>query len=244
MTTKTKKIIAREFIYLIVTTILFLIVFFCCLYLFERNDKLSKEIKNKIEAIDDSLPKKQLLWIELSDIEFYTDSYKEFQTKYSSVENQKFLYQQLKNNNIYTKSLSDFRLKYFRKDLANEDIYELYRNEYGWVSEEKFNSLLKKPEVVNWLYKKFVETGYKHSFTDFKNLISGTEHKVLSNSELKREFEKRKKLEEDLEKKENSIFNGSFGDDEIFAIGLIVFSLLFLLRYLIYGIKWSINQLK
>ena len=244
MNTKTKKIIAREFIYLVIATILFFIIFFGCLYFQGRNYKSSKEIKNKIENITDVLPKKQLLWIELSESKFYFDSYNKFQLKYSDVVNQKFLYQQLKSNELYTKSLNDFRLKYFRQDLAYEDIYKLYRNKNGWVTEGKFNSLLKDSEVLNWLYKRFVETGYNGTFTDFKKLIFGTEDKVLSESELRNKFEYIKKLERKLEQKKSSIFNNSFGDDEIFGIASVIFSILFLLRYLIYGTKWSIKQLK
>ena len=244
MNTKTKKIIAREFIYLIMGTILFFIIYFGCLYFQERNYKSSKELENRIENITDVLPKKQLLWIGLSEDKFYSDSYNEFQLKYSNVENQKFLYQQLKNNELYTKSLFDFRLKYFRKELAYEEIYQLYRNENGWVEKDKFNSLLKDSKVMNWLYKSSVEEGYKHTFADFNKLIFGLEDQILSESELRIELEKRKILEQKLEKKKSSIFNNSFGDDEIFGIALIVFSLLFLLRYLIYGIKWSIKQLK
>ena len=244
MNTKTKKIIAKEFIYLILGTILFFIIYFGCLYFQERNYKSSKELEKKIENITDVLSKKQLLWFGLSEDKFYSDSFNEFQVKYSDFENQKLLYQQLINNELYTKSLSDFRLKYFRKDKAYEDIYQLYLNQNGRIEKEKFNSLLKDSKVTNWLYKRFVGEGYKHTFADFNKLIFGPDDKILSEYELRNELEKRKTLEQKLKNKKSSMFNNKFGDDEIFGIALIVFSILFLLRYLIFGIKWSIKQLK
>ena len=244
MNKKTKKIFAREFIYLVIATILSFIIFFGCLYFQERNYKSSKVIESEIKAINDVLPKKQLLWIECIENKFYSDSYNEFELKYSDVENQKFLYQQLKNNELYTESLDDFRIKYFRKEAANKDAYELYQIDNGWISEDEFSSLLKDSEVLNWLYKRFIETGYGGTFIDFKNLISGTEDKILSESEFRNQYDKIKVLEQELEQKKSSIFNNELGDNEIFGIALIVFSILFLLRYLFYGIKWSLKQVK
>jgi cell division protein FtsI/penicillin-binding protein 2 len=51
------------------------------------------------------------------------------------------------------------------------------------------------------------------------------------------------KLENELVRT-NSIFSGNIDDDEVFGLGFTLFSIFFLLRYLIYATKWSIKQLK
>lgn len=243
MNIKLKKILAREFIYLLLGVLLFCLIFFGYQYLHKNNHISCTKLENDIESITKDIPARQLLWFELSEKNYVEDSYDEFQLKYNNVENQDFLFNLLKNNGIFTGSLSEFRLKYFRKDLANEDIYQIYIKEKSWVNKDEFNSLLKEQSTIDWLYKKFVADGYKHSIIDFKNLIFGTEDKQLPESELRIKYQSIKDLKQKLEKKRLSIFN-TYYDYEFGFISLILFSILFVFRYLIYGIKWSFRQLK
>ena len=243
MNIKLKKILAREFIYLLLGVLLFCLIFFGYQYLHKNNHISCTKLENDIESITKDLPARQLLWLELSEKNYVEDSYDEFQLKYNNVENQDFLFNLLKNNEIFTGSLREFRLKYFRKDLANEDIYQIYIKEKSWVNKDEFNSLLKEQSTIDWLYKKFVTDGYKHSIIDFKNLIFGTEDKQLPESELRIKYQSIKDLKQKLEKKRLSIFN-TYYVDEFWVIYLILFSILFVFRYLIYGIKWSFRQLK
>ena len=50
-------------------------------------------------------------------------------------------------------------------------------------------------------------------------------------------------LKQKLEKKRLSIFN-TYYYYEFWGIALILFSILFVFRYLIYGTKWSLRQMK
>jgi hypothetical protein len=243
MNIKSRKILAREFIYLLLGMLLFCLIFFGYHYLHENNINSCEELENEIEKITTDLPARQLLWLELSEKKYFEDSYDKFQLIYNNVENQEFLFNLLKNNEFFTGSFSQFRLKYFRKDLAKDDVYQIYIKEKSWVNKDEFNSLLKDPSTVDWLYKKFVAEGYKHSLNDFKNLIFGTEDKLLSTRELRIKYQSIKDLKQKLEKKKLSIFN-AFYDDEFWGIALIIFSILFVFRYLIYGIKWSLKQMK
>jgi len=243
MNIRTKKIVAREFIYLIGATIILLILFLGYLFLHNRNQTAHSELEKRIETTKDSLSQTQLLWAELYEKNIYTDSYSDFKSKYNDVENQKFLYQQLQNIDIYTNSLSDFRLKYFKSDLANEDIYALYKDENGWIPIEAFEELLTNPEVVERLYERFVETGYSGTYSDFQKLIFVTENPV-SESEIKREYEKIQKLKEELNENNNSPFSKSIGRDQFLMLTIFICSILFLFRYIFYGVTWSIKQIR
>jgi hypothetical protein len=242
MNTKSKKIFAREFIYLLLGMLLFCLIFLGYHYLYENNHNSCEKLENEIEKITTDIPARQLLWLELSEKKYFEDSYNKFLLKYNNEENQEFLFNILKNNELFTGSLVEFRLKYFRKDLAYEDLYQIYIKEKSWVNKVEFNSLLKDQSTIDWLYKKFVAEGYKHTLNDFKNLIFGTEDKQLTLHELRIKHQSIKDLKQKLKKKKLSIFH-TYYDYEFWGIALILFSILFVFRYLIYGIKWSLKQM-
>ncbi len=243
MNAKSKKIIARELIYLFIGTCIYFIIFFGYNYFKLSNHKSSRKLEKEIEKITKDIPAKQLLWLDLSEKKYFNDSYDEFLIKYSKVEDQEFLFYLLKNNDLISGSFSEFRFKYFRNDLANEDAYQIYINEKGFISKGEFNLQLKDQRVMESVYKLFVKSGYKHSMTDFKNLIYGTENKPLSIYELRSKYESINELKDKLEKNKLSVFN-SYYDDKFEIIALILFSILFIIRYLIHIIIWSMMQIK
>lgn len=244
MTAKTKKIIAREFIYLIIGVALsfssYLISNFWGDIKFERNNQSKNSITNEIEKIKTKLTSKQYLWLTIKKHKLSNLSYSEFLNEYKNEENQKTLYTLCLNNELYTESFDDFQLKYFTKNRVMRDIILIYQEENGiLIKEDEIKVLLQKPHFFDWLYKKFVEGGYKHSKTDLFNLIFKNEGESITPQNLYETYQKQVKLEEELEKIENSRYQEPF---EFYAI--IIFSILFLLRYLIYSFVWSIKQLK
>ncbi|MGR6087938.1 MAG: hypothetical protein ACU4F9_07175 [Arcticibacter sp.] len=243
MNIKSRKILAREFIYLLLGVLLCCLIFLGYDYLHENNIKSCVELENEIEKITADLPARQLLWLELSEKKYLEDSYGQFQLKYNNAESQEFLFNLLKNNELFTGSFDEFRLKYFRKNKANDDVYQIYIKEKSWVNKDEFNLLLKNPSTVDWLYTKSVAEGYKHSLNDFKNLIFGSEEKHLSIHQLRIKYQSIKELKQKLEKKKLSFFN-TYQADLFLEISLTTFSILFVFRYLKYGIKWSLKQIK
>lgn len=235
-----KKKIAREFIYLIIPSTLFIIFYFSYYFLQLRSITYSENISSRIEAIKDTLPKKQLLWIKYVESGYYTDSYKKFDLEFN-YENSYLVFKQLRNiepNNKFFNSFDDFRLKYFRKESAQNDAYQLYISKVEFITRDSFSLVLENPNDLNRLYKNYVYTGYKGTFIDFKNLIFDGE-KILSESEFLREYDRIIVLEKELNENNSSIFQNNLPFE---SIALIIFLILFPLRYLLYGINWSLKQ--
>lgn len=185
MNKKTKKIIAKEFLFLLGTTILFFIILFIWIILNDSNRDKEYKLKDKIEKLTESekLP---------------------------------------------------YRLRVFY--YINNDITE---NSWNKMKDsEKFISDLKDTENASKIYDYIKEKGNisstKDEFLD----------KISKDNESENYFTKILPLETELKKTEDSFFNSSIRDEEIFVLGIFLFSIFFLLRYLIYGTKWSIKQLK
>lgn len=173
MKKSTKKIIAREFLFLIGTIIFFFLFYLILFKLVQSNSKNEKKIKNEIVKLRNQLP-----------------------------EGQKFdEYGILMKKNIY-----------------------IYKDE-----EYSKNELLQK--YGNQLESKIIEHGFVLK-------------KTMTFEESKGFITKQKELNNKLEKIESSIFNMKIGYNELLGIGLILFLMFFILRYVVYGTKWSFKQLK
>tara|TARA_R110001592_G_scaffold140113_1_gene360753 strand:+ start:2304 stop:2645 length:342 start_codon:yes stop_codon:yes gene_type:complete len=73
----------------------------------------------------------------------------------------------------------------------------------------------------------------------------GELEKTIANMVQKSEENKKlTKLEEELKKKENSFFSSSIYDKDVIELGILIISITFGLRYLIYATKWSLKELK
>ncbi|KEZ93547.1 hypothetical protein [Nonlabens ulvanivorans] len=170
-----KKIIAREFLFLIGTTILFFLILFVWISITESNYDKQNEIKTEIEI---------------------------FEKKNQSVNKEllKLVYGKLSTEATYDEFVIDFK-----------ESLELQKLSYSKLeTEADFNSFLKD---------------------------------ALGENEIKKATEY-KSLETKLEKTKKSIFNHSVSEDDVFRFGLTLFLIFFIFRYLIYGTKWSIKQLK
>lgn len=103
------------------------------------------------------------------------------------------------------------------------------------------------------------EANYDEFLSDFKESselqkLSYSKIETKSNFEtfIKDTFDKNKidnsvefiTLEKKLQKIESSIFNENINENKVFRLGLILFLIFFIFRYLMYGTKWSLKQLK
>jgi hypothetical protein len=181
----TKKIIAREFLYLLGTTIVFFIVVFIWIRLSERNYQEQNKLESEIEKL----------------------------TEYENL---------------------PYRLKVFY--YLNNEIIESTSEKIE--NKEKFISDLKSKKEASEIYKFLKEKQHIK--------ISETEYltKISKDTESEKYLKDILPLEKELEKAKNSFFNGNVYTDDMGVFGLILFSIFFLLRYLVYGTKWSIKQLK
>lgn len=185
MKDSTKKIIAREFLFLLGTTILFFVVLFIWTSLNDSNNDKEYEVKQEIESL----------------------------TEYEKL---------------------PYRLRVFY--YINNDIIE-----YSWdkmKDSEKFISDLNDKENASKIYDYIKEKG---------NIGINKEQylkRISGDTESEKYLTKVLPLEKRLDKIKSSFFNNSVGDDEALGLGLWIFSVFFLLRYLIYTTKWSIKQLK
>ena len=185
MNKKTKKIIAKEFLFLLGTTILFFVVLFIWVMLHESNYDKKNELKDKISELT-----------------------------------------------IYEKLPYRLRVFYY----INNDII---KNSWDKMSDsEKFIFYLKDKKQASETYEYIKEKG-NISITKDEFL-----EKISKDSKSENYLTKIQPLERKLEETKDSFFNISIGDDEILGLGVFLFSIFFLLRYLIYGTKWSIKQLK
>jgi len=129
-----------------------------------------------------------------------------------------------------------FRLKLFYY-LKNE-VTDEFGIKYNHGEKDIFISNLKDNKKALKVYDLLKENG---------NIRINQEEylsRISKDIESEKHLNKVSSLEKELEKTKDSFFNDCVCDDKILRFGQILFSLFFLLRYLIYGTKWSIKQLK
>lgn len=127
-------------------------------------------------------------------------------------------------------SLPDrLKLFYFLK----EDFKDKHSKEFD--SAETFLIKIKDNDYLTFWYNSLIEENlYKKSISDFF-----VRFKKQDNSE--QHLSKIRELEVKLNKYEESFFNDYPKEDELLAFFIIV---PFILRYLFYAVKWSINELR
>ncbi len=189
MKDSTKKIIAREFLFLLGTIILFFVVIF--------------------------------IWASLND----SINDKEYELK-----------QEIKSLTEYKKLPYRLRVFYY----INNNIIE-----YSWdkmKDSEKFISDLKENEYASEIYDYIKKK--RNIEIDKEQYLKLISKDTVSEQYLTKLLPKLLPLEKKLDKIKDSFFNHSVGGDEALGLGILIFSIFFLLRYLIYATKWSIRQLK
>lgn len=241
---KLKSIIAREFIYLVLISIV-------CLSIFKIGEhyqnRYQTEVDRNIEILD-KLPQHQLLWYKLRKHNLYNKNYENYKKDFKNTEDQIVLFNLVRNNVLFTNDFSDFRIKYFTKESVIDDCYNLHYNEYRlnteyiqnqdkefWnnlrIKEEEFKNALKNDSFCYKVYSIFVENGYKHSIEEFKKLIFEPYKEGLNTNEIDN-------LEEIINK--DAPHFSRINKD----ICLYLFILFFPFRYLLIGLKWSLKEVK
>ncbi|MBK5213544.1 MAG: hypothetical protein JJE55_07790 [Flavobacteriaceae bacterium] len=191
MNKKQKKIIAREFLILIGTGILFIIIYFMWFQLHGFN--IEKE--NRIEVkVSDTFNKEPFI-----SLERFVNSYEE-------------------DDAIFAASTWESRMAEFPELKKYEE--QSLKDYVATVKSEKY-----KNELI--LNSKFPEFG----FTD-KGLPESSNQNVYFNQI------------NELEKTKKSFFNKDITRDKIYNLLYILIFITFILRYLIYCVKWSIKQVR
>lgn len=196
MKIKTKKIIAREFLILLGTSLLYFILIFGWLGLIELNQNKEKRVENEIESISKKI-KQNLIY--LSQIE-------------------------------YDEKLANNLSILIDKGLSEQDL-ELFRQNFKLKYRIKYRPDLKLIDEYGIPIK--------------KNAILPTKEKDISTENNTNEinFEKLMKYQNDLIKIKSSYFNDNIYDRKLLLM-IILISIFFPLRYLIYATKWSFKQIK
>lgn len=225
-----KKNIAREFLFLLGSTIIFFVILFLWMFLESRNDKKIDELQNEIASIERTFQNNNVDLNEIFDFKenseklyrvitekgLYTKSFEEFNEQFSSKEKQIKLYNAVYERELYTKSQNEFLNKYFaypENNIEPELKKLLYKAKDKGASDSQLNEII-----------------YRYSA---KNKDSNNEN-----------IEKLKVLNVELNNRKKSFFNSSIHEDDVVGLGIIILSIVFGLRYLIYATKWSLTQIK
>ncbi|MET4082847.1 hypothetical protein ABIB40_002811 [Pedobacter sp. UYP30] len=183
---KTKKIFAREFLFLLGTVILYFIITFLLMFIIKSKREKLLKIQDEISSIS-------------------------------------------KNEKL------PFRLKVY--DYLNSELDTNSKNKF--YESANFISNLKSDEVM-------ADEMYVYLFNNKKTTLTLSEFKAAIKKDVdsERYLKEITVLEKKVENNKDSFFYTSISKDKIISIGIALFSIFFLLRYLIYGTKWSLKQLK
>ena len=213
MNKKTKKIIAREFLIILIMIALGLLIFVC---IFPYNSYQNKQI-NKIE---NSISKKEKT----------TDSlHKSVNAK---KKNQEWFFNKVSSEfDITNSEYSELKTLWpILQRIAEND-----STEYRWNNKWE-QSLIDFHKGIGFKnaqeLEKFIETNSLNA----KDSIQLEKSTLIRNEILGL---KKRKIE-----LENKVFDEYDRMDLLAGIGIILFGILFILRYLFYAVKWSIKTLK
>jgi hypothetical protein len=242
-----KKTIAKEFLFLLGTTILFfVVVVFIWVMLTEFNNDKESELKQEIENLTDG---------NLKPVSENTQGIKTFIKEYlqrEGVENGDEKVEKILStyNNDSDKIIDAIgkRAKIKDMNLFRTKIYDYY----GLTKNDKTQPVDELNTQPKLQYDKEVDKQISDTINpqDPKRAAPSNEEDeftVLSSKEADKvlaALSSKEALEKELEKTKKSFFNERIGGGEVLGLGIILFSIFFLLRYLIYGTKWSIRQLK
>ena len=213
MNKRVKKIIAREFLILLVLIVLTSLVF-VCVYPYNSYQK------NKIEKIDSSINEKEKLTENL---------HKSVNEK---IKEQEWFYEKVSSEfDITNSEYSELKTLWpILQRIAEND-----STEYRWNNKWE-KSLIDFHKSIGFKNGKELE-----AFIE-KNSISSNDSIQLKKSEkIRAEIGKLKEQRTELKYK---TLNDNDKLDLVGGIGLALFGILFILRYLIYAVKWSLRTLK
>ena len=185
MNKRTKKIIAREFLILLGTSLLYLIILFSWVMLNNSNYDKKYQLEQRIEKLTEyeKLPYRLRV--------FY----------YINNEILKMSWEKMKDS------------KKFILDIKDE------------VEASKTYNYIKNNSDIT---------------IDKKEFIS----RISKDNQSEKYLEKIIPLEKELKKRNSSFFSNSITDKKVIGLGIILWTVFFLFRYLFYITKWSIKQLR
>lgn len=200
------------------------------MFLESRNDKKIDELQNEIASIERTFQNKNVdlneifnfkensekLYRLITEKGLYTKSFDEFNEQFSSKEKQIKLYNAVYERELYTKSQNEFLNKYF---IYPENNIEPELKKLLYEAKDKGASDSQLNEIIYRYYAK-------------------------NNDSNKENIEKLKVLNVELKNRKKSFFNSSIHEDDVVGLGIIILSIVFGLRYLIYATKWSLTQIK
>ena len=203
MNKRTKKIIAREFLFLLASIVLFFILFLIWTALNKSSENKVKTSTAKIEEIRSKIPSNKNVLAESFRLELDTlvSRMTEAQESQESIQLVVDYYKQMYGipefalNSKFEKIVSENRQKGI-SDKELEKVVENYRKDF----------------IAN-------RTKYDSNFAQLS------------------------KSKEDIENAENSFFYNSIQHNDLIKLIGIILSILFGLRYVFYGTKWSLKQL-
>lgn len=211
MNKKVKRIIAREFL-----TLLILVVLESLTFVFVS--QYNSYQKNKIKKIDKSLVEKEKL---TDDINILV---------HEKIEKELTFKNKLELNG---KEFTDEQADHFWKILTDihkkDSIVYLWDNSWG----TDFKIVIQSTGLKD---------GYELNQFIIKNSLSREDSILLTKLDtIQKETSYLTKQKTDVE---NKIINNNEKLEILERIGIVLFGILFILRYLIYGVKWSLKTLK
>ncbi|WP_439132514.1 hypothetical protein [Polaribacter sp.] len=194
---KIKKVIAKEFLFLLGSIILSVLIFLIWSLLININQNKENDLIQKVDKLN----------------------------KYKNL---------------------PYKLKMFH--FLKNGVPNIYNEKHKLEEREQFIYKIKKREKSNQIYDFIKENGFleiiKKDFYDKNLKEEDFYNKIIKDTKSEKYLNEIKVSEKELEKTKKSLFNKNIYNEEILGICLVVFSVFFILRYLIYGTKWSIKQLK
>jgi hypothetical protein len=234
----TKKIIAREFLMLLVSLFLCLLAYGLDLFLEKQNDESLQKKRNEVYKYESQIdtylnafrknPKVDSLY--KLQMEFYSNYHNAFNRNESESGNY-FFWKNLRN------SISDstFNISYARDEVVSEIIRGENENT-SKLKEILWNQKFKR--TGNYFGYNLVEDKFEFRYFALNNMYE----KYLSKDKWEK-YEniriKKREIENEIEIAENN-----YGYDYLENVFILCIGLVFLLRYLVYSILWSIKILK
>jgi hypothetical protein len=257
-----KKIIAREFLIFLTSAVTFFIILFIWIKLSDSNAEKREVLTNEIERLENiDVTNLQTIYYNenlnnLYDVilqrNLYNKSLADFKLEMTSKSSQVELYKLVHIKKLYTKTQSEFLEKYFQTKKV--PISKILMDYVATANSPKYNSdwniiNSKFPELKEFdegILQEYVATANNTEYNGDWKIINSKFPEFgfqKSNSDINT-LKKLSDFKTKLQKEEESFFKNSVTENDLLALAVIILLFFFGFRYLIYGIKWSIRQLR
>lgn len=257
-----KKTLAREFLIFLTSVVTFFIILFVWIKLSDLNAEKREVLRNEIESLENFKVNNletiyynenlNRLYDVIRQRNLYDKSLADFQLEMNTKSSQIELYKLVHTKKLYTKTLSEFLEKYFQTKKV--PISKILMDYVATANNPNYNS---DWNIINSKFpelKKFDEGILQEYVATANNVEYNGDWKIInskfpefgfqkSNSD-KNSIKKYNNLKAKLQKENESVFKNSITDKDGLVLAVIILLFFFGLRYLSYGIKWSVRQLK